>query len=32
MNITQEILSGIVVHNKYAKYNQDKQRRETWEE
>ena len=32
MNITQEILSDIVVYNKYAKYNQDKQRRETWEE
>ena len=30
MNITQEILSDIVVYNKYAKYNSNKQRRETW--
>jgi ribonucleoside-triphosphate reductase len=32
MNITQEILSDIVVYNKYAKYLSNKQRRETWEE
>jgi len=32
MNITQEILSDIVVYNKYAKYLSTKQRRETWEE
>jgi len=32
MNITQEILSDIVVYNKYAKYIPQKQRRETWEE
>ena len=32
MNITQEILSDIVVYNKYAKYIPSKQRRETWEE
>ena len=32
MNITQEILSDIVVYNKYAKYVPSKQRRETWEE
>ena len=32
MNITQEILSDIVVYNKYAKYLPIKQRRETWEE
>ncbi len=32
MNITQEILSDIVVYNKYAKYVPKKQRRETWEE
>ena len=32
MNITQEILSDIVVYNKYAKYNSNKQRRETWKE
>ena len=32
MNITQEILSDIVVYNKYAKYIPTKQRRETWEE
>jgi ribonucleoside-triphosphate reductase (thioredoxin) len=32
MNITQEILSDIVVYNKYAKYVSSKQRRETWEE
>jgi len=32
MNISQEILSDIVVYNKYAKYIPTKQRRETWEE
>jgi len=32
MNITQEILSDIVVYNKYAKYLPIKQRRETWKE
>jgi len=32
MNITQEILSDIVVYNKYAKYLPSKQRRETWDE
>ena len=30
MNITQEILSDIVVYNKYAKYLPSKKRRETW--
>ena len=32
MNISQEILSDIVVYNKYAKYLSSKQRRETWKE
>ena len=32
MNLSQEILSDIVVYNKYAKYNSGKKRRETWEE
>ena len=32
MNISQEILSDIVVYNKYAKYLPKKQRRETWRE
>ena len=32
MNITQEILSDLVVYNKYAKYVPKKQRRETWDE
>ena len=32
MNISQEILSDIVVYNKYAKYLPTKQRRETWKE
>ena len=32
MNFTQEILSDIVVYNKYAKYLPKKQRRETWKE
>ena len=32
MDISQKILSDIVVYNKYAKYLPEKQRRETWEE
>ncbi len=32
MNITQEILSDIVVYNKYAKYVPAKRIREAWEE
>jgi ribonucleoside-triphosphate reductase len=32
MNLSQEILSDIVVYNKYAKYNPKKHRRETWRE
>ena len=32
MNISQEILSDIVVYNKYAKYIPEKQRRESWKE
>jgi len=32
MNISQEILSDIVVYNKYAKYLPKNQRRETWRE
>ena len=32
MELSQEILSDIVVYNKYAKYLPSKQRRETWEE
>ena len=32
MNLSQEILSDIVVYNKYAKYLPKKQRRETWKE
>jgi ribonucleoside-diphosphate reductase alpha chain len=32
MNISQSILSDLTVYLKYAKYNKDKQRRETWEE
>ena len=32
MNITQEILSDIVVYMKYAKFVPDLKRRETWEE
>ena len=32
LNMSQEILSKIVVYNKYAKYDRDKGRRETWEE
>ena len=30
MNVTQEILSEITTYMKYAKYNPDKKRRETW--
>ena len=32
MNISQSILSDLTVYLKYAKYNKDNQRRETWEE
>jgi len=32
MEINHEILSDIVVWNKYAKYDESKQRRETWKE
>ena len=32
MNISQQILSDIVVYNKYAKYLSEFQRRETWNE
>jgi ribonucleoside-triphosphate reductase (thioredoxin) len=32
MNTEQEILSDITVHMKYAKYQEELQRRETWEE
>ena len=32
MEISQEILSDIIVHMKYAKFKPDKFRRETWEE
>ena len=32
MNVEQSILSDITVYMKYAKYNPDKKRRETWEE
>lgn len=32
MDITQDILSGIVIYNKYARYNQELNRRETWDE
>lgn len=32
MDISQKILSDIVIHNKYAKYVPQKQRRETWNE
>lgn len=32
MDISQKILSDIVVHMKYARYLPDKQRRETWDE
>lgn len=32
MDISQKILSDIVIHMKYAKYLPEKQRRETWQE
>ena len=32
LNLSQQILSDIVVYNKYAKYDSKKQRRETWKE
>ena len=32
MDVTQSILSDITTYMKYAKYNPEKQRRETWEE
>lgn len=32
MDISQKIYSDIVIHNKYAKYIPQKQRRETWKE
>ena len=32
MNTEQEILSDITVHMKYAKYQEELQRRETWKE
>lgn len=32
MNISNKILSDLTVHMKYAKYNPDESRRETWEE
>ena len=32
MNISQKILSDIVVYNKYAKYIPGLKRRETWKE
>lgn len=32
MDISQSILSDITVYMKYARYNQDQKRRETWEE
>ncbi len=32
MNVEQSILSDITVYMKYAKYNPDLKRRETWEE
>ena len=32
MELTQEILSDLTVYLKYAKYNKDKNRRETWTE
>lgn len=32
MNTEQEILSSIVIYNKYAKYDPVKKRRETWDE
>ena len=32
MDISTKILSDITVHNKYAKYLEKQQRRETWNE
>jgi len=32
MEVSNQILSEITVYMKYAKYNEEKQRRETWEE
>jgi ribonucleoside-triphosphate reductase (thioredoxin) len=32
MDVSNRILSDITVHMKYAKYDEEKQRRETWEE
>lgn len=32
MNLEQDILSKLVIHNKYARYKEDKKRRETWDE
>ena len=32
MDISNEILSEITVHMKYARYLEDQQRRETWDE
>ena len=32
MELNNKILSDVTVFNKYAKYNEDKGRRETWEE
>jgi ribonucleoside-triphosphate reductase (thioredoxin) len=32
MDVTQQILSDIVIYNKYAKFNPELQRRETWDE
>jgi hypothetical protein len=32
MDLSQKILSDITVYSKYARFNHDKQRRETWDE
>ena len=32
LSLEKEILSNIIVHNKYAKYIPEKERRETWDE
>lgn len=32
MRLEQQILSSLVIHNKYARYLEDKKRRETWDE
>jgi ribonucleoside-diphosphate reductase alpha chain len=32
MDVTQEVLSDITVYMKYARFNKDLQRRETWDE